>query len=130
MPSAVQSATFYLEPSTPVDLDIFLALPASPGSSLVSLTPIYDYLLARGGRIENEYIIVGDWPVQFLPASDVLEIEALREAGTVDVDGTPTRVPQAEHLLAIALRTGRPKDQARIMQFLSEKAIDPNKLHT
>ena len=78
--------------------------------------------------IENEYIVIGGWPVQFLPASDALELEALQRARTVDVEGTPTRVLQAEYLLAIALRTGRPKDQTRIMQFLSEKVVDPGKM--
>jgi hypothetical protein len=122
------AATYYLEPSATVDLDIFVAFSPSAGGSLISLTPIYEYLTARGGRAQNEYIVIGDWPVQFLPASDSLENEALGEARTVDVEGTPTRVLQAEHLLAIALRTGRAKDHARIMQFLSEKAVDPIKM--
>jgi hypothetical protein len=122
------AATYYLEPVSTIDLDIFVTFSPSPETSLISLSPIYDYLTARGGRIENEYMVIGDWPVQFLPASDALECDALKEARTVDLEGTPTRVLQSEHLLAIALRTGRPKDQARIMQFLSEKAVNPRKM--
>jgi hypothetical protein len=34
----------------------------------------------------------------------------------------------AEHLLAIALRTGRSKDHARILQFLESEALDPDRL--
>src|SRR3954465_3220067 len=90
------AATYYLEPFTTIDLDIFVALSAPAGSSLISLSPIYDYLSARGGRVEHEYMVIGGWPVQFLPASDPLELEALTEARTVDVEGTPTRVLQAE----------------------------------
>ena len=39
--------------------------------------------------------------------------EALADAVTVDVDGTPARVFTAEHLAAVALQTGRAKDKAR-----------------
>jgi hypothetical protein len=35
-----------------------------------------------------------------------------------------TRVLRAEHLVAIALRVGRPKDLIRIIQFLDEGAVD------
>jgi hypothetical protein len=121
-------ATFYLEPSATFDLDIFVSLAPSSGSTLISLAPIYAYLTARGGRVENEYIVLGKWPVQFLPAANQLELEALKEAATIDYEGTPTRVMRPEHLLAIALQTGRRKDRYRIVQFISEKAVNPAKL--
>jgi hypothetical protein len=35
-----------------------------------------------------------------------------------------TRVLRPEHLAAIALRVGRPKDLSRIAQFLAEKAVE------
>jgi len=60
-------ATFYLEPSATEDVDIFVMLPTAPGSSLLSLSPIYDYLRARGCVAQGERIVIGDWPVQFLP---------------------------------------------------------------
>jgi hypothetical protein len=123
------AATFYLEPSATFDLDIFIALPPSPDTALMSLSPIYEYLTARGGKVENEYIVLGKWPVQFLPTANPLELEALREATTIDYEGTPTRVMKPEHLLAIALRTGRTKDRYRIVQFMSERAVDSNKLN-
>ena len=78
-------------------------LRAAPGSSLLSLAPIYEYLTARGCLVEGERIVVGDWPVQFLPASNALEQEALAEAVEADVEGVPTCVLMAEHLVAIAL---------------------------
>ena len=37
-------AIFYLETFYTADLDIFVMLPTAPGSSLLSLTPIYEYL--------------------------------------------------------------------------------------
>jgi hypothetical protein len=35
----------------------------------------------------------------------------------------------AEHLVAIALQTGRAKDYARIVQFLEQDAVDADKLN-
>ncbi len=124
------AATYYLEPFTTMDLDIFVQLSPAPGSALLSLSPIYEYLTSHGGRIQSEHVVIGSWPVQFLPAADPLELEALQQARPVDVEGTPTRVLLAEHLLALALRTGRLKDHNRIIQFLSEKVIDQAKMHT
>jgi hypothetical protein len=34
----------------------------------------------------------------------------------------------AEHLVAIALRTGRPKDRSRVLQFFEQEAVDRTKL--
>lgn len=121
-------ATFYLEPSATLDVDIFVTLPVAPGSSLLSVAPIYEYLTARGCRVEREYIVIDEWPVQFLPPSDSLEREAVAEAMQTEVEGVKTWVMRAEHLVAIALRTGRAKDQARILQFLEQNAVDRDRL--
>lgn len=102
-------------------MDIFVALPSGRGGLLVSLSPIYEYLKARGCIEKEEHIVVGDWPVQFLPPSDALEAQAIAEAVAATVEGVGTRVMSAEHLVALALRTGRPKDHARIVQFVEQK---------
>jgi late competence protein required for DNA uptake (superfamily II DNA/RNA helicase) len=57
-----------------------------------------------------------------------LEREAIAGAVSVTVQGTPTRVMTAEHLVAIALRTGRAKDHARIVQFLEQEAVNVSEL--
>jgi len=121
-------ATFYLEPSATLDVDIFVSLPAEPGRALLSLTPIYEFMQARGGRQKGEYIVIDGWPVQFLPSADALDEEALAEAVETDVEGVKTWVMTAEHLAAIALRTGRSKDHNRILQFLEQRALDKQKL--
>ena len=118
----------YLEPAATLDVDIFVVLPTTPGSSLVSLAPIYDYLTARGGKVRAEYVEIGGWPVQFLPPRNELEREAVAEAVAATVEGVPTRVMSAEHLVAIALQTGRSKDHARIMQFLEQRRVNQDKL--
>src|SRR5438874_397378 len=100
-------ATFYLEPSATLDIDIFVALKRPPDSSLLTLTPIYEYLTSRGYKAEREYIIIAGWPVQLLPSSNALDEEALERAIETEVEGVHTWVITAEHLVAIALRTGR-----------------------
>ena len=72
--------------------------------------------------------MIEDWPVQFLPVADDLDAEALRTANEVELQvpgerKVATRVLRAEHLVAIALRVGRPKDWARIHDFLRQKAV-------
>jgi len=116
-------ATFYLEPVATLDVDIFVAFRSEPGSLLLSPQPIFDYLEARGGTMEGEYIVLSGWPVQFLPPTSLLVEEALGQAVEKDVAGTPTRVFTAEHLAAIALQTGRAKDKARLLQFVEAGAL-------
>src|SRR5215475_10135817 len=116
-------ATFYLEPVATV-VDVFVSFQTEAGSLLVSPQPIFDYLKARGGVMEGEYIVVAGWPVQFLPAATPLAMEALEQAAEKDVAGVAVRVFTAEHLAAIALQTGRAKDKARLLQFVEAGALD------
>ena len=117
-------ATFYLEPIATLDVHIFITLRPEQGSLIVSLTPIFDYLKARGSTMEGEYIVIAGWPVQFLPPGSPLLEEALHEAVERAVDGTTARVFSAEYLAAIALQTGRAKDKARLLQFIEDGALD------
>ena len=122
-------AMLYLEPAATLDIDIFVALPTSQGG-LLSLSPIYQYLKARGCAEKHDHIVVCDWPVQFISPKDELEKEAIAEAVAETLEGTPTRIMSAEHLVAIALRTGRSKDHRRILQFIEQNAVDREKLET
>ncbi len=117
-------ATFYLEPVSTLDVDIFIELHTAPGAQLVTLEPVFDYLRARGCRMEGEHIVISDWPVQFLPPTGPLAEEALTNAIELDVGGISARVFTAEHLAAIALQTGRAKDKARLLQFIEAGALD------
>ncbi len=62
--------------------------------------------------MEGEYFLIGGWPVQFLPPHSPL------------LNEDPVPVMTTEHLAAIALELGRPKDKARLLQFLDEHALD------
>jgi hypothetical protein len=120
-------ATFYLEPVATLDVDVFVAFKSDPGSFLISPQPLFDYLLARGCRVKGEYIVIGEWPVQFLPPTSPLVEEALDKAVSGEVGGSPVRVFSAEHLAAIALQTGRAKDKARLLQFVESGVLDASK---
>jgi hypothetical protein len=117
-------ATFYLEPVATLDVDIFVAFRPEPGSLLLNPSPIFNYLKACGYSMDGEYIVIGGWPVQFLPPTGPLAEEAVAEAVENDVEGTPARVFTAEHLAAIALQTGRAKDKARLLQFVESGTLD------
>lgn len=121
-------ATFYLEPISTVDVDVFVILPTVSNTQILSLSSIYDYLLARGSQMKAEYIVVEDWPVQFLPATTKLEMEALNAAIDTHVEQVKTRVMSAEHLAVICLQTGRLKDYDRIVQFWDHKVLNEKKL--
>lgn len=121
-------ALYYLEAASTVDIDIFVVLPRRKNSSLLDLSPIYDYLRNRGFKPKDEAIIIRDWPVQFLPPNGTLEEEALADAIDAGIEDVPTRIMTAEHLVAIALQTGRAKDHARIVEFLKQKAVNLKKL--
>jgi len=121
------AATRYMEPIQTYDLDIFVILPVSP-SGLLSLTPIYTELIRLGCTPQGETIVVAGWPVQFLPVYNALTDEALAQAVEVEFGSTPTRVLSAEHLAAIMLETGRPKDHARLIQFIEFSVLDRDRL--
>jgi len=123
-------ATFYLEPVATLDVDIFVAFRSEPGSLLISPQPIFDYLKARGGAIEGEYVVLAGWPVQFLPPNTPLVEEALAQAVQKDVSGTPAHVFSAEHLAAIALQTGRAKDKSRLLQFIEAGVLEAARFQT
>jgi len=115
-------ATFYLEPVSTLDVDVFVVLPTK--GLLLDPSPVLDWLKAQGGVMEGEYVVFEQTPVQILPAGTPLVEEALREAVNTEIEGVPVWVFSAEHLAAIALEVGRAKDKARVLQFIEEGALD------
>jgi hypothetical protein len=109
-------ATFYLEPISTFDLDIFVIFENPP--LILTLEPIYAFLRERGHLPEGDAVMIHGWPVQFLPAESPLLVESVRQAREVDFEGVPTRVMRAEHLMSIALQTGRAKDFSRLLAFV------------
>lgn len=121
------AAVFYLEPFATYDLDIFY-IPAEGEHLLSPLPRLYDYLRKRHYRPEKEHIAIEGVPVQFLPAYGKLIEEAILRAKTIRYGSVVTKVFSIEHLLAIMIQTGRPKDTARIIQILQDVKIDAKRL--
>jgi hypothetical protein len=127
------AALNYIEPALTEDLDILISVdPATQSASgLVSLEPVFTYLRKAGyTEFRKEGIVIGGWPVQFLPVANDLDAESLARAAEVEIEvggGAPAikvRTLRAEHVVATALRVDRPKDRIRISQFLAENAVD------
>ena len=121
------AASFYTPAVATEDLDIFAFLKPS-ASGLLILTPIYDRLRELGGRIENEYVVIGKWPVQILPAYTPLVEEAVSCAVDRAFEDLTVRVVDANYLCAIALQTGRPKDYLRIYTLIESGHVQSDKI--
>jgi hypothetical protein len=121
-------AIYYLEPVPTLDVDIFISFRSEPGSLLVTIEPIYEYLSALGFQAKDAHVPIRETNVQFLPADSGLESEALSEAIETEYDGVTTWVMTAEHLMALAFKVGRKKDFIRIEQFFEKGNYDAIKL--
>ena len=121
------AAFLYIEPGTTFDLGAFIALEPGAGG-LIDLSPIYDYLRTRGYQPQQEGVLIEEWEVQFLPTGTPLEVEALEQAVAIEIGGTATRIFTQEHLMAICLHVGRPKDLARLVAFAQEGHPDESQL--
>lgn len=115
---------YYLEPYQTDDVDVFF-LPVILGASgLVSLEPIYAYLANLGYYPVKEGILVENWPVQFVAPFKPIQEEAVMQARRVVYGKTPTLIFTAEHLAAELLRSGRPKDHARVINLIQSKQVN------
>ena len=121
------AASFYTPAVATEDLDIFAFIKPS-ASGLLVLTPLYERLKALGGRIENEYVVIGTWPVQILPAYTPLVEEAVASAVDRTYEDLTVRVVDANYLCAIALQTGRPKDYLRIHTLIESGHVQSEAL--
>lgn len=121
----------YIEATATEDLDI-LANIHVVGSGLVTMAPLFSYLREKGyAEFRKEGIVIEGWPVQFLPIADDLDKEAMEAAEDTfyviradDPEPVSMRIIQAVHVVAFAVRTGRPKDWMRVDQFLNESKVD------
>ncbi len=121
--AGAMGATFYTEPVLTFDLGVIVVLPQTT-SGLVPLTPLYEALRTRGYMEEGECVDIEGVPVQFLPAYNALLEEALKEARDSLYQQTPTRVLRPEHLVAVAVHTGRDKDRLRVRLLRDQAAMD------
>jgi len=115
------AAIYYTEPITTYHADIIFI--ATDKTLSAGIPAIYSHLSSKGWRVEREYLLMKDFPVQFIAASGLTE-EAVREAKPIEFEGVPAKVFQPEYIIAIAASVGRHKDLARIEQLLEQAKID------
>ncbi|MGH8245862.1 MAG: hypothetical protein ACREUU_05455 [Gammaproteobacteria bacterium] len=100
--AGAMALVFWTEPVATYDLDVLIWLRDKKGP-LVTLAPVYEWLVARGHAVQAEHVIISGVPVQFLPAHNALADEAIKEASELDYEGVPVRVVRPEHLIALYL---------------------------
>ena len=66
------AAVYYIEPYQTDDLNIFIPVSAVTVDEvgLLSLESIYSYLAKLGYKAVKEGVLIEDWLVQFIPASE------------------------------------------------------------
>lgn len=123
------AAIRYLEPYLTDDIDVFISPVVVGANGLVSFGRIYSYLEELGYIADREYISIEGWLVQFVPASESVQEEAVARASRVAFAGQYTSIFSVEHLAAELLRSGRLKDLARVVALLESEQMDMNVFH-
>jgi hypothetical protein len=120
---------FHGEPFETKDLDLMMKLSLTPGG-LVDLAPVWRHFVEGGAVEEGQFLRLSRILVDIVPAADALDDEALRDAVTARVGRQTGRFLTAEHAVAIAVRTGRPRDQMKIARLLASapEAVDHGRL--
>jgi hypothetical protein len=120
---------YYGEPFETKDLDLMMQLSLTEGG-LVDVAPVHRHFVEGGAVAEGQFLRLSRILVDIVPAADALDEEALREAITTRVGRQTGRILSAEHAVAIAVRTGRPRDHMKIARLLESApgALDHRKL--
>jgi hypothetical protein len=120
---------FHGEPFETKDLDLMMKLSLTH-AGLVDLAPVWRHFVEGGAVAEGQFLRLSRILVDIVPACDALDDEALREAVTARVGRQTGRFLTAVHAVAIAVRTGRPRDQMKITRLLDSapEAIDHRRL--
>lgn len=113
---------YYTEPFATFDVDIFFIPPEEQG--ILVLTPFYDYLNKKGYKTHKEYILIGETPIQFIPAATALEKEAVQNAVVVSYKNVKVNILRPEYLIAIFLSVYRLKDREKIVKLIEQTKID------
>ena len=113
---------YYTEPFATKDIDIFFIPPEK--EKLILLTPFYDFLLKRGYKTYKEYIMIGNTPIQFIPATTELEKDGVENAILVKYRNIDVKILRPEYLIAIFLKVYRPKDRDKLIKLLDQTNID------
>jgi hypothetical protein len=120
---------YYGEPFATKDLDLMMKLSLTPGG-LVDVAPVHRHFVDGGAVAEGQFLRLSRILVDIVPVADSLDEEALREAVEATVGSQTARILTAEHAVAIAVRTGRPRDHMKIARLVASApaSVDRRKL--
>jgi len=121
------AALYYLEPYLTDDIDVFVSPVIIGQAGIVSLEPIYSYLQKLGYLAVREGVMIDEWLVQFIPTFSPLQEEAISQSLNVSYGVTNTYIFSPEHLAAELLRSGRLKDQVRVIALIEGGRVDMSK---
>lgn len=125
------AAILHYEPFSTFDLDIFFLIDDSSDALILDMSPIYDFVRAKGFEFDHEFIMIHGWPVQFVEAShDELWAEGIKTAEIMEIDGREVRVIDPEHLAAMWIQAGRRKDIRKIEMLDEGGKLDSSILKT
>lgn len=120
---------YYSEPYLTKDIDVFISPVIVGSQGLVSFGRIYEYLRELGYQFEGEYIRIENWLVQFVPASESIQEEAVVQAKQAVFAGQYTWMFSREHLAAELLRSGRLKDHVRVLSLIESGTVNMAGFH-
>jgi len=110
------------------DIDIFISVKHL--GLIFNLEPIYTYLKYNYDAKEyGEYIIVKDFPLQFLLPGDSLHKEAIKNFKTITIQGEKCKIFSFEYLIALMIFLFKPKYRERIRLIIEGKTYDEKKLN-
>ena len=117
----------YIEPAATRDMDVTVDLPGVT-AAILNFDRIVDFLNMHGLPVQwdEEGLDIAGVPVQFIPAGEALDRDALFHAEPVTEAGVTFKVWRIEHLMAKCVEVARPKDQLRLVEFL-ERNYDRDK---
>lgn len=123
--AGAMAMVFWAEPIPTYDLDVLVFLPGDE-STIVNLSPLYDWAAERGYPAQAEHVMIAGVPVQFLPAHNSLAEEAVDRAVTLEYEGVPVRVVRPEYLVALYLEPGARtlKRRERAAALMESGALD------
>ena len=123
------AAIFYAEAIRTFDLDVAVSLSA-PRGAILSLAPLYDWLISAGFAPDREHVRIHGVPVQFLASDPPLWRDAVEQARRFDYDGVEVRVAPPEHLVLMALEAPSLRRRERAALLLESGAVDRRALAT
>ena len=118
---------YYSTPHLTEDIDVFITINHS--SLIIDLSEIYEYLIQNfNAKIENEYILLFNNPIQFLMTGDNITKEAIKNYNKVIIKGNTFKLFSLEYLIAIMLFLNKTKYKERLRIVKEENKYDNNVL--